>query len=231
MNISVIGTGAAGQFLAAALSQAGHTVVVGTREPEQTLARTEGSVTGAGPFKEWHADHPEIPVVTLAEAGAHGDLVVNATAGTASVEALRAVGSLDGKIIMDVANPLDYSRGFPPFLSVCNTDSLAEQLQREFPAARVVKALNTVNHVLMVDPQRLPAPHNVFIAGDDAAAKAEVAGLLRQFGWPEDDIIDLGGLVAARALEMFLLLWVDLMQATGTWDFNIRIVLGGQSAS
>ncbi|MET1043713.1 MAG: NAD(P)-binding domain-containing protein [Microbacteriaceae bacterium] len=230
MKISVIGTGAAGQFLAAALDRAGHAVVVGTRDPQVTLARTEGTATGAGPFTEWHAEHQGIPVVTLAEAGAHGDIVVNATDGTASVEALRAAGPLDGKIIMDVANPLDYSHGLPPSLTVCNTDSLAEQLQREFPAALVVKALNTVNHVLMVDPQRLPAPHNVFIAGEDPAAKTEVARILRQFGWAEDDILDLGGLRAARGLEMFLPLWVNLMQATGTWDFNIRIVRGAQSA-
>jgi len=224
MKISVIGTGDVGRILAAKIAQAGHAVVVGTRDPERTLARTEASPTGTPPMAAWHGRHRNIPLVTLPEAGGHGELIVNATAGTGSLAALHATGPHDGKIIMDVANPLDFSAGFPPSLSVCNTDSLAEQIQRAFPAARVVKTLNTVNHMLMADPGRLPGPHNVFVAGDDAAAKAAVSGLLQQLGWPEPDILDLGGISAARGLEMYLPLWLELMQSLGSWDFNIRIV-------
>jgi 8-hydroxy-5-deazaflavin:NADPH oxidoreductase len=224
MKISVIGTGNAGRALAAKIAHAGHAVVVGTRDPGQTLARTEASPTGAPPMAAWHARHRNIPLVTLPKAGDHGELIVNATAGTSSLAALHATGPHDGKVIMDVANPLDFSAGFPPSLSVCNTDSLAEQIQREFPAARVVKTLNTMSHELMVDPGRLPGPHNVFVAGQDAAAKATVSGLLQQLGWPEPDILDLGGIAAARGLEMYLPLWLELMQSVGSWDFNIRIV-------
>jgi 8-hydroxy-5-deazaflavin:NADPH oxidoreductase len=224
MKISVIGTGNVGRFLAAKIAHAGHAVVVGTRNPDGTLARTETSATGAAPFSEWHSGHRNIPLVALAEAGEHGELIVNATAGAGSLAALQATGPHDGKIIMDVANPLDFSRGFPPPLSVCNTDSLAEQIQRSFPAARVVKTLNTMNHMVMADPGRLPGPHNVFVAGDDGAAKAAVTGLLQQLGWPEQDILDLGGISAARGMEMFLPLWLSLLQSLGSGDFNIRIV-------
>ncbi|MCG2623323.1 NAD(P)-binding domain-containing protein [Arthrobacter sp. I2-34] len=224
MKISVLGTGNVGRFLAAKIAHAGHAVVVGTRDPGRTLARADTSPTGAPPLADWHAGHRNIPLVTLAEAGGHGELIVNATAGAGSLAALHAAGPHDGKIIMDVANPLDFSAGFPPSLSVCNTDSLAEQIQREFPAARVVKTLNTMNHVLMTDPGRLPGPHNVFVAGEDAAAKATVSGLLQQFGWPEQDILDLGGIASARGMEMYLPLWLDLMRSLGSWDFNIRIV-------
>lgn len=125
---------------------------------------------------------------------------------------------------MDVSNPLDASSGFPPSLFVCNTDSLAEQLQRRFPIAKVVKTLNTVNNMLMVDPARLPESHNVFVAGDDADAKAVVTSLLRQLGWPAEDILDLGGLESARGMEMYLPLWLRLMGVLGHADFNIKIV-------
>lgn len=224
MKISVIGTGAVGRRLAAALERAGHEVLLGTRDPAQTLARTETSAVGAPPISAWHEDHPGIPLVPLAEAGHHAEIIVNATQGAASLAALEVAGPREGQTIMDVSNPLDASSGFPPSLSICNTDSLAEQLQRRFPAAKVVKTLNTVNNMLMVDPARLPESHSVFVAGDDADAKALVTGVLRQLGWPAEDILDLGGLESARGMEMYLPLWLRLMGALGHADFNIKIV-------
>ncbi len=224
MKISVIGTGAVGRRLSAALERAGHEVLLGSRDPAQTLARTEASATGVPPIGAWHEDHSSIPLVPLAEAGTHAEVIVNATQGGASLAALEAVGPREGQTIMDVSNPLDPSSGFPPSLSICNTDSLAEQLQRRFPAAKVVKTLNTVNNMLMVDPARLPESHNVFVAGDDTDAKALVTGLLRQLGWPSEDILDLGGLESARGMEMYLPLWLRLMGALGHADFNIKIV-------
>jgi predicted dinucleotide-binding enzyme len=149
---------------------------------------------------------------------------VNATPGAVSLAALEAVGPREGQTIVDVSNPLDSSSGFPPSLSICNTDSLAEQLQRRFPAARVVKTLNTINNMLMVDPARLPESHNVFVAGDDTDAKVLVTGLLRQLGWPAEDILDLGGLESARGMEMYLPLWLRLMGTLGHADFNIKVV-------
>jgi predicted dinucleotide-binding enzyme len=113
----------------------------------------------------------------------------------------------------------------PPTLSVCNDDSLGERIQAAFPGAKVVKALNTVNNQVMVDPRRLPGAHNVFVCGEDEGAKATVTALLTEFGWPHGSVIDLGGIEAARGTEMYLPLWLRLMGALGTADFNVQVRL------
>ena len=152
--------------------------------------------------------------------------MVNATAGAASVAALEQAGAdnLSAKVLLDIANPLDFSQGMPPTLSVCNTDSLGEQIQRAFPDVKVVKALNTVNADVMVNPAIVPGSHTVFICGDDSAAKARVSELLQSFGWPAADILDLGGISNARGTEMYLPLWLRLYGATGTGHLNIKVV-------
>ena len=177
--------------------------------------------------RQWtESGHENARQGTFADAAALGELVVNCTAGAASLAALEAAGeeNLSGKVLLDVANPLDFSRGMPPRLSVANTDSLGEQIQRRFPEARVVKALNTINHQVMVEPHRVPGDHDVFVCGNDEAAKSEVRELLESFGWPRDTIHDLGDLTAARATEGYLPLWLRLMGRLGTADFNIRVV-------
>jgi predicted dinucleotide-binding enzyme len=226
MKIAVLGTGMVGRALAAKLADLGHDVVIGTRDVDATLARTEPDAMGNPPYAEWQKDNAQVRLVALADAGAHGELIVNATSGQGSQSALEGAGAgnLAGKVILDIANPLDFSQGMPPILSVANTDSLAEQLQAAFPEARVVKALNTMNAYVMVDPDRLSGAHNVFVAGEDEAAKETVKDLLRAFGWTHDAIVDLGGIRAARGTEMFLPLWLSLYGALGTGDFNIGIV-------
>jgi 8-hydroxy-5-deazaflavin:NADPH oxidoreductase len=226
MKIAVLGTGTVGRALAAKLADVGHDVVVGTREVDATLARTDRDGMGNPPYAEWQKEHANVRLVPYAEAGGHGEIVVNATSGEGSIAALQAAGDLAGKVIVDVANPLDFSHGFPPTLSVCNTDSLGEQIQKAFPAARVVKTLNTINANVMVEPSRVPGEHTVFVVGEDAAAKETVKGLLKEFGWSETGIVDLGGIGAARGVEMYLPLWLSLMGALGTADFNIRVALG-----
>jgi 8-hydroxy-5-deazaflavin:NADPH oxidoreductase len=163
---------------------------------------------------------------SFADAAEFGEVVVNATAGTGSLEALEAAGSenLSGKVLIDIANPLDFSQGMPPSLSVCNTDSLGEQIQRAFPEARVVKALNTVNAAVMVEPDSLGESANVFVCGNDGQAKAKVIELLETFGWLSGDVVDLGDIAAARGTEMYLALWLRMMGALDTPQFNIRIV-------
>lgn len=226
MKIAVLGTGMVGRAVAGRWSALGHDVVIGTRDVDATLARTDADGMGNPPYAEWAQGQPDIRLVTFADAGEHGEILVNATSGDGSLAALEAVGAdrLAGKVVIDIANPLDFSAGFPPSLSVVNTDSLGEQLQRAFPEARVVKTLNTMNALVMVDPMRLPGDHNVFVAGGDADAKALVEGLLGEFGWPPESIIDLGGLRAARGTEMYLPLWLSLMQTLGSPNFNIKIV-------
>jgi predicted dinucleotide-binding enzyme len=206
MQIGVLGRGTVGQTLARKLRKLGHDVRIGSRD-----AANEG------------ADG------TYADVAEFGELVINATAGGGSLDALRLAGAdnLAGKVLIDVSNSLDFSQGFPPTLSVCNTDSVAEQIQREFSDARVVKALNTMNADVMVEPSIVPGDHHALIAGDDDGAKQQVRELLGTFGWPAERVMDLGGIDAARGMEMYVLLWVRLFRAAGTAHVNIAVQRAG----
>jgi 8-hydroxy-5-deazaflavin:NADPH oxidoreductase len=224
MNIAVLGTGMVGQALAGRLDALGHSVVVGTRDPQATQARTEPDGMGNPPFSAWHAQHPAVGLATFAEAAAGADLVFNASSGAAALELLRLAGAenLAGKVLVDIANPLDFSAGFPPTLFVKDTDSLGEQIQRAFPETKVVKTLNTLNASLMVEPKTLGESSTVFVSGEDAAAKAVVVEILESFG--HEDVIDLGGIETARGTEMLLPIWLQLMGRLGTPQFNFKIV-------
>ncbi|HET8767080.1 MAG TPA: NAD(P)-binding domain-containing protein [Pedococcus sp.] len=224
MNIAVLGTGMVGQALAGRLHELGHDVVVGTRDPEATLARTEPDGMGNPPFGAWLDAHRGVGLDTFAAAAGRAELVVNATSGGGALPALEAAGAdaLAGKVVLDISNPLDFSNGFPPTLFVKDTDSLGEQIQRAFPQARVVKSLNTLNATLMVDPASLGEESTVFVSGDDAEAKATVTELLHAFG--HTDVIDLGDLSTARGTEMLLPVWLRLMGALGTASFNFKVV-------
>ncbi len=224
MNIAVLGTGMVGQAIAGRLDDLGHTVVVGTRDPEATSARTEPDGMGNPPFSAWQAGHPGVALATFADAAAGAELVVNASSGAATLDVLGLAGAdnLAGKVLVDIANPLDFSQGFPPTLSVKDTDSLGEQIQRAFPETKVVKTLNTLTASLMVDPRSLGESSSIFVSGDDAQAKATVVALLESFG--HDDVIDLGPLETARGTEMLLPVWLRLMGTLGTGTFNFKIV-------
>lgn len=224
MRTAVLGTGAVGKAIAVKLAELGHEVKMGTRDVEETMARDEPDTFGNPPFPEWLGDHAGIDVVNLADAAVDTDVVFNATNGAGSIAALETVGeeNLAGKIVIDIANPLDFSGGMPPTLFVAQTDSLGEQIQRRFPDARVVKTLNTMNAYLMVDPEQLAdGDHTVFVSGNDGDAKTQVRGLLESFGW--SDIIDLGDITTARGTEMYLPLWVRIY-ALGSPMFNIKVV-------
>jgi predicted dinucleotide-binding enzyme len=225
MQIAVLGTGMVGQALAGRLAGLGHDVTVGTRDVEATSARTEPDQMGNPPYSAWAAAHPEVALAPFAQAAAGAELVVNATSGAASLDVLEAAGrdNLAGKVLLDIANPLDFSEGFPPHLFVKDTDSLAERIQSAFPEAKVVKSLNTMNAHLMVDPRRLAdGDHSVFVSGDDADAKKTVTGLLESFG--HTDVIDLGDISTARGTEMLLPIWLRLFGALDNPVFNFKIV-------
>lgn len=215
MKIGVLGTGMVGKALAGKLVELGHEVTMGSRS-----AGNEAAVEWAGGAGE--SAHEG----TFEDAARFGELIVNATAGVASVDALRAAGAenLAGKVVVDVSNPINPDSGMPPSLEFCNTESLAERIQAAFPDALVVKTLNTVNAGVMVDPASVPGSHNVFLSGEDDGAKARVRELLQGFGWPDADIVDLGGVETARGAEMYLSLWLRLMLAGGSAQFNIAVV-------
>jgi 8-hydroxy-5-deazaflavin:NADPH oxidoreductase len=227
MNIGILGTGMVGQTIGIKLIEAGHEVLFGTRDVAATLARTEPDGYGNPPFSEWKKQRPQVRLGTFQEAAAHGEILFNTTAGVASLSALNQAGggNLRAKILIDIANPLDGSQGFPPTLAVANTDSLAEQIQKAFPETKVVKTLNTMNAHLMVNPGLLPDDHTVFISGNDAEAKKQVATFLTDwFGWQPQNILDLGDITTARGTEMLLPLWIRLYGALQTPMFNFNIV-------
>jgi len=208
MQIAILGTGAVGPALGKALTAAGHHVTIGTRDPEQTRAR-----------EQWAGI--DLPLAAYQDLDA--EVLINATSGMGSLPALKAVGdALNGKVVIDTSNALDFSHGFPPSLFISNTDSLAEQLQRELPAARLVKMFNTMANEVMVNPRGLGDDSTVFIAGNDAAARQTAAALAADLGWT--DVFDLGDLTAARGLEMYLPLWVRIYGQLGRAEFNIKLV-------
>jgi len=211
MKIGVLGTGAAGQTVAEKLIALGHDVMMGARsaDNEKVLGFAQRTGGRAG---------------TFADASAHGEMVINCTRGDTSLAMLSGLAAeLRGKVLIDVANPLDFSQGFPPHLTVSNTDSLAEQIQRALPETFVVKSLNTVNAAVMIEPSRVPGPHTVFVSGNDQKAKGKVMDFLRSLGW--QSIIDLGDITSARAAEQLLPLWVRLYSALGNNAiFNIAVM-------
>lgn len=224
MKTAILGTGTVGRTIAARLIELGHSVTIGTRDAEATLARTETDAMGNAPFRAWAAENPAVTLAGFADATVGAELIVNATNGGASLEVLAQAGveNLDGKVILDISNPLDFSHGMPPTLFVKDTDSLGEQIQRAFPSARVVKSLNTLNADLMVRPGSLPESSTVFVSGNDADAKRTVTELLKEFG--HQDVIDLGDISTARGTEMLLPVWLRLWGALGTPAFNFKIV-------
>jgi len=208
----VLGTGMVGEAIASKLIALGHEVRMGSR--------TANNEKGAA----WAAKSGDSASIgTFAETAAFGEMLFLCTSGTGSVDAVAAAASaLTGKILVDVTNPLDFSHGMPPSLFTPSTESLGERVQRAAPKARVVKALNTINADVMVDPSKVPGDHDLLIAGNDAEAKAAVTSLLQVFGWKS--ILDVGDITGARALEAYVLLWVRLWGVLKTPNFNLKIV-------
>lgn len=225
MKISVLGTGAVGQTIASKMIALGHNVFMASRNVQEAKTRSKPSPMTGTSFTDWLKDNSSVNLVDYTALPADTDIFVNCTQGEGSIPSLKAIGKekLKGKVVLDIANPLDFSKGMPPSLSVCNTDSLAEQIQREFPETKIVKSLNTMNCNIMMNPAIVPGDHNVFLSGNDAGAKKEVASLLINVGWKESNIIDLGDISTARGTEMILPIWLRLWGALGTADFNFHI--------
>lgn len=211
MQIGVLGTGQVGQTLGGKLVALGHSVMMGARSADNEKALAFKARTGG-------------QTGNFAQAAEFGEIVIHATRGDSAIEVLTAAGAANvaGKLLIDLSNPLDFSNGFPPSLSISNTDSLGELIQRTFPDALVVKTLNTVTASVMIDPASVPGPHTVFVSGNDKGAKGRAMDLLRSFGW--QSIIDLGDITSARATEQMLPLWVRLYSVLGTGQFNFALM-------
>ena len=213
MNYAVLGTGAVGQTIASKLIHMGHEVMMGSRDEANPKAVI------------WAKDMGRNATFgTFANAAEFGEVIINCTLGSASLDAMYLAGAdnLKGKILIDTANPLDYSDDKHWKLTVCNVDSLGEQLQRAFPKTFVVKTLNTMNCNIMVDPDKLVERTDVFVSGNSADAKATVSKLLKEFGWKH--IIDLGDITTSRAVEMYAVMWRALRLAESSHRFNIKVV-------
>ncbi len=226
MKISILGTGVVGQTIAEKTFHLNHNVFMGSRNAKDAQLRTDPNPMTGISFSQWYQKNKNIKLVNFNELPHDSELFINATGGIFSIEALNLTGrdKLEGKIIIDIANPLDFSKGMPPTLTICNTGSLGEQIQNEFPNSYVVKTLNTMNAYLMVNPGLLPENHNVFISGNNSKAKSTVTKLLNEFGWKNSDIIDLGDISTCRGTEMVLPLWLRLWSSLGTPQFNFKIV-------
>ncbi len=214
MKLGIFGTGMVGHAIGSKLIQLGHEVKMGSRTANNEKAA------------EWvKTNGPRASQGTFADAAAFGEILFNCTAGAAAVDVLKLAGerNVRGKILVDISNPLDFSKGMPPTLTVCNTDSVGEQLQREFPEVKVVKAPNTVNCNVMVNPSLVPGDHDVFMSGNDPVAKTRVNEILTKwFGWKA--VVDLGDISTARGPEMFLPLWLRLLAVYQNPNFNIKVM-------
>lgn len=217
MKIAILGTGMVGNTLGTAFIAKGHEVKMGSRtainERASEWTQANGSYASQGTFED---------------AAQFGDIIFNCTKGEHSLEALSLAGeqNLAGKILVDIANPLDFSKGMPPTLTLVNDTSLGETIQNSFPKTKVIKTLNTLNCSLMVDPDKLAnGDHHIFICGNDLNARHEVKTLLHDnFNWKTENIIDLGDITNSRGTEQLLPLWIRLFGTLGTADFNFKIV-------
>ena len=213
MRIGILGSGPVGQTLGRGLAARGHDVKIGSRTPQKPE------------LQEWlKATNGKASVGTFAEAAKHGEILALCCLGTAVDSVLQQAGpqNFRGKVLIDVTNPLDFSKGMPPSLFVGTTESLGERIQRKVPSTKVVKALNIVGNPTMVHPQMEEGLPTMLVAGNDAGAKKKVGALLRELGW--EDPIDIGGIDGARWLEAFVPLWVRLAQEVGSWTVAIRVL-------
>ena len=230
MKITILGTGNVGQSFATKFVELGHEVMLGTRDVDNTLARKAKDNYGSLPFGEWHSQNKKVQLGTFEDAAAFGDIILNALQGAITIPTLKDINSVsfEGKIFIDISNPLDFSKGFPPTLSegLNNDNSLGEEIQRTLPNTKVVKTLNTMYAGLMIDPRALGEDSSVFVSGNDADAKTTVKGILASFGWKESEILDLGDITTARGTEGILPLWLRIFGSTKNGFFNLKVATG-----
>lgn len=225
-QVGILGTGMVGQTIGAKLTELGYKVMIGTRDVDKTQANMARNAYGGPSFAEWHKQHHNIQLGMFADASKFGTIIFNCTSGGATLEALKLANrnNFNGKLLIDISNPLDFSKGMPPFLvpQYTNTNSLGEEVQKALPDAHVVKTLNIVNCEVMVNAKKTGGDPTMFVAGNDAKAKDDAKAILKQFGWT--DIIDLGDISGARGMEMLLPIWLRTWGATKNGYFGFKVI-------
>ena len=217
MKIGILGTGEVGNLLGSRLIENGHQVMMGGRE-----ANNQKGLDFVNKHSSENASYG-----TFAEASGFSEIIFNATNGRFALDALKLANTdFAGKIIIDVANPLDFTTTPPTLISeFANTNSVGESIQNQYPKAKVVKTLNTFGMVLGVNPKQLNnGDHSVFISGNDESAKTKTKTLLTEFGWRIENIIDIGDITGARAMELYLILAVRMKLLFGESIFNIKVI-------
>lgn len=214
-KIGILGTGIVGKTIGSKLIQLGYEVKMGSRTATNEKATGWADANGA-----------QASAGTFADAATFGEIIFNCTKGEVTLEIFRQAGieNFDGKTVIDISNPLDFSQGMPPILApqYSNTNSLGEEVQKLLPSAHVVKTLNIVNCEIMADASKSGGDPTMFVCGNNADAKAEVRGILNQFGWT--DIMDLGDISNARGTEMMLPIWLRIYLSTQNGYFAFKIV-------
>lgn len=209
MNVGVLGSGDVGKSFARAFVALGHQVKIGSRSPEKLA----DFVTEVG---------KGVAASTFEETARFGEMLVLATLGSATEQALKLAGkNFDGKVVIDATNPLTFSPGGPPRLYVGHTDSLGERVQKWIPSARVVKAFNTVGNALFFKPKLKGGPPTMFLCGNDPDAKKSVSQICDDFGW---GVADIGGIDGARYLEPMCMTWVLHGVRSGSWNHAFKML-------
>lgn len=224
MKIGILGTGVVGRTLAVKFNLLGHEVVIGTRNVEDTLARSSPDAMGGSPFKLWHSQNSKVKLVKFSEAASFGEIIFLSTFGHATSSAIEMAGkqNFDNKVVVDTTNPLDFSRGVPPSFTVTLGNSLGEQIQKQIPNAKVVKAFNTIGAHIMVSPMREEGSPDLFIAGNDDAAKKKFISLAEQMGW--QNVIDLGDISQSYWLEANAMLWIYYGFKYNSWNHAFKLL-------
>lgn len=224
MKIGILGTGGVGRTLAAKLNSDGHEIMIGTRNVEETLAKNQPDAMGSPPYKEWQSHNPKVKLATFADTAKFGEIIILATFGDATKNALDLAGkeNFNGKVVIDTTNPLDFSKGVPPGFTATLGHSLGEQIQKHIPNAKVVKAFNSIGAHIMINPKREEGDPDFFIAGNDEGAKKKVSEVAKGLGW--NSVVDLGDISQSYWLEGLAMIWINYGFKNNSWNQAFKLL-------
>jgi len=224
MKIGILGTSGVGRTLAAKFVSDENEVMIGTRDVEETLSKSQPDAMGSPPYKEWQKINPKIKLGTFADTAKFGEMIILATFGDATKNAIDLAGkdNFNGKVVIDTTNPLDFSKGVPPGFTATLGNSLGEQIQKHIPQAKVVKAFNTIGAHIMVSPKREEGDPDFFIAGNDDDAKKKISDIAKGWGWK--GVVDLGDISKSFWLEGLAMIWIYYGSKYNSWGHAFKLL-------